>query len=178
MVAARLQEQHGMFRLFGCLVVQLFGCSAVQLLGRSAESVGRPRDGSTSPEMPVAFRRFCPESGSDSLSGPAFRACFAICFGTGFQICFSGLLRDLLRDWLSDLFFGSASGSASRSAFGLVSGPAFRMQVLFCLIVECDVWFRSGRRIRLRNFLRSSSLRRACNSLLPVFLDLRRVPMI
>jgi hypothetical protein len=116
MVAARLQEQHGMFRLFGCLVVQLFGCSAVQLLGRSAESVGRPRDGSTSPEMPVAFRRFCPESGADSLSGPAFRACFGICF--------------------------------------------------------------SGRRIRLCNFCRSSFRRRACNSLLPVFLDLCRVPMI
>ena len=99
-----------MFRLFGCLVVQLFGCSAVQLLGRSAESVGRPRDGSTSPEMPVAFRRFCPESGSDSLSGPAFRACFAICFGTGFRICFSGLLQDLLRDLLSDLFPGRLSG--------------------------------------------------------------------
>lgn len=174
MVAARLQEQHGMFRLFGCLVVQLFGCSAVQLLGRSAESVGRPRDGSTSPEMPVAFRRFCPESGSDSLSGPAFRACFGICFRACFAIC-----------------FGTASGSASRSAFGpafrasfpgqlsgLASGAAFRMQVLFCLIVECEVWFRSGRRIRLRNFCRSSSRRRACNSLLPVFLDLRRVPMI
>lgn len=174
MVAARLQEQHGMFRLFGCLVVQLFGCSAVQLLGCSAESVGRPRDGSTSPEMPVAFRRFCPESGSDSLSGPAFRtcfgigfrACFAICFGTGFRICFSGLLQDLLRDLLSDQLSGLASGSA------------FRMQVLFCLIVECEVWFRSGRRIRLRNFCRSSSRWRACNSLLPVFLDLRRVPMI
>jgi hypothetical protein len=120
--------------------------------------------------MPVAFRRFCPESGSDSLSGPAFRACFAICFGTGFRICFSGLLQDLLRDLLSDLFPGQLSG--------LASGSAFRMQVLFCLIVECEVWFRSGRRIRLRNFCRSSSRRRACNSLLPVFLDLRRVPMI
>lgn len=166
MVAARLQEQHGMFRLFGCLVVQLFGCSAVQLLGRSAESVGRPRDGSTSPEMPVAFRRFCPESGSDSLSGPAFRTCFGIGFRACFAICFSGLLQDLLRDLLSDQLSGLASGSA------------FRMQVLFCLIVECEVWFRSGRRIRLRNFCRSSSRRRACNSLLPVFLDLRRVPMI
>ena len=170
MVAARLQEQHGMFRLFGCLVVQLFGCSAVQLLGRWAELVGRPLGGSTSPEMPVAFRRFCPELGSDSLFGPAFRACFAICFGTGFRICFSGLLQDLLRDLLSDLFPGQLSG--------LASGSAFRMQVLFCLIVECEVWFRSGRRIRLRNFCRSSSRRRACNSLLPVFLDLRRVPMI
>jgi len=163
---------------FGCSAVRLFDCSAAQLLGRSAESVGWPRDGSTSPEMPVAFRRFCPESGSDSLFGPAFRtcfgigfrACFAICFGTGFRICFSGLLQDLLRDLLSDLFPGQLSG--------LASGSAFRMQVLFCLIVECEVWFRSGRRIRLRNFCRSSSRRRACNSLLPVFLDLCRVPMI
>lgn len=125
MVAARLQEQHGMFRLFGCLVVQLFGCSAVQLLGRSAESVGRPRDGSTSPEMPVAFRRFCPESGSDSLSGPAFRtcfgigfrACFSICFGTGFRICFSGLLQDLLRDLLSDQLSGPAFRTCFRVCF-------------------------------------------------------------
>ena len=154
MVAARLQEQHGMFRLFGCLVVRLSGClivrllscSAVQLLGRSAESVGRPRDGSTSPEMPVAFRRFCPESGSDSLSGPAFRACFAICFGTGFQICFSGLLRDLLRDWLSDLLFGSASGSASRSAFGLVSGPAFRTCFRVCFPDASAILFDCGMR--------------------------------
>jgi len=108
--------------------------------------------------MPVAFRRFCPESGSDSFFGPAFRTSFP------------GLLRELLRDWLSDLFPGQLSG--------LASGSAFRMQVLFCLIVECEVWFRSGRRIRLRNFCRSSSRRRACNSLLPVFLDLRQVPMI
>jgi len=124
MVAARLQEQHGMFRLFGCLVVQLFGCSAVQLLGRSAESVGRPRDGSTSPEMPVAFRRFCPESGSDSLSGPAFRACFGICFRACFAICFgtasgsaSGLLQDLLRDLLSDQLSGPAFRTCFRGCF-------------------------------------------------------------
>ena len=61
-----------MFRLFGCLVVQLFGCSAVQLLGRSAESVGRPRDGSTSPV----------------LSGIGFRLAF--------RTSFPGLFRDLL----------------------------------------------------------------------------------
>ena len=130
MVAARLQEQHGMFRLFGCLVVQLFGCSAVQLLGRSAESVGRPRDGSTSPEMPVAFRRFCPESGSDSLSGPAFRTsfpdqlsgpAFRTRFGIGFRacfaICFSGLLQDLLRDLLSDQLSGPAFRTCFRVCF-------------------------------------------------------------
>lgn len=178
MVAARLQEQHGMFRLFGCLVVQLFGCSAVQLLGRSAESWdGRGTDrrlrrcrlhsgGSVRNRVPTRF--------SDQLSGPvsglasgpasrfasglafgfAFRACFRICFAICFRTSFPGQLS------------------------GLASGSAFRMQVLFCLIVECEVWFRSGRRIRLRNFCRSSSRRRACNSLLPVFLDLRRVPMI
>ena len=117
MVAARLQEQHGMFRLFGCLVVQLFGCSAVQVLGRSAESVGRPRDGSTSPEMPVAFRRFCPESGSDSLSGPAFRTCFGIGFRACFAICFSGLLQDLLRDLLSDQLSGPAFRTCFRVCF-------------------------------------------------------------
>ena len=125
MVAARLQEQHGMFRLFGCLVVQLFGCSAVQLLGRSAESVGRPRDGSTSPEMPVAFRQFCPESGSDSLSGPAFRACFGICFRACFAIC-----------------FGTASGSASRSAFG----PAFRTCFRGCFPDAGAILFDCGMR--------------------------------
>ena len=85
-----------MFRLFGCLVVQLFGCSAVQLLGRSAESVGRPRDGSTSPEMPVAFRRFCPESGSDSLSGPAFRTCFRVCFPDAGAILFDCGMRSVV----------------------------------------------------------------------------------
>ena len=137
MVAARLQEQHGMFRLFGCLVVQLFGCSAVQLLGRSAESVGRPRDGSTSPEMPVAFRRFCPESGSDSLSGPAFRACFGICFRACFAICFgtasgsaSGLLQDLLRDLLS----------------GQLSGPAFRTCFRVCFPDAGAILFDCGMR--------------------------------
>ena len=143
MVAARLQEQHGMFRLFGCLVVQLFGCSAVQLLGRSAESVGRPRDGSTSPEMPVAFRRLhsggsvrnrVPTRFPDQLSGPAFRTSFP------------GLLRDLLRDWLSDLLFGSASGSASRSAFGLVSGPAFRTCFRVCFPDAGAILFDCGMR--------------------------------
>lgn len=173
MVAARLQEQHGMFRLFGCLVVRLLSCSAARRNRWDGRGTGRRlrrcrlhSGGSVRNRVPTRF--------PDQLSGPAFRtcfgigfrACFAICFGTGFRICFSGLLQDLLRDLLSDQLSGLASGSA------------FRMQVLFCLIVECEVWFRSGRRIRLRNFCRSSSRRRACNSLLPVFLDLRRVPMI
>ena len=124
MVAARLQEQHGMFRLFGCLVVQLFGCSAVQLLGRSAESVGRPRDGSTSPEMPVAFRRFCPESGSDSLSGPAFRTSFP--------------------DQLSGPVSGLASGPASRFASGLAFGFAFRVCFRICFAICFRTCFRAG----------------------------------
>lgn len=145
MVAARLQEQHGMFRLFGCLVVQLFGCSAVQLLGRSAESVGRPRDGSTSPEMPVAFRRFCPESGSDSLSGPAFRACFGICFRACFAICFgpaSGLLQDLLRDCFRICF-----AICFRTSFpGQLSGPAFRTCFRGCFPDAGAILFDCGMR--------------------------------
>lgn len=165
MVAARLQEQHGMFRLFGCLVVQLFGCSAARLFSCSAARRNRWDGRGTDRRLRRcrlhsggSVRNRVPTRFSDQLSGPAFRTSFP------------GLLRELLRDWLSDLFPGQLSG--------LASGSAFRMQVLFCLIVECEVWFRSGRRIRLRNFCRSSSRRRACNSLLPVFLDLRQVPMI
>lgn len=166
---------------FGCPAVRLFGCSAARLFSCSAAGRnwwgGRWADrrlrrcrlhsgGSVRNRVPTRF--------SDQLSGPvsglasgpasrfasglafgfAFRACFRICFAICFRTSFPGQLS------------------------GLASGSAFRMQVLFCLIVECEVWFRSGRRIRLRNFCRSSSRRRACNSLLPVFLDLRRVPMI
>jgi len=167
MVAARLQEQHGMFRLFGCLVVQLFGCSVVRLLSCS---VARPLGGiggTAAGRIDVSGDAGCIPA---VLSGIGFRLAFRTSFPDLFRDWLPGLLRDLLRDWLSDLFPGQLSG--------LASGAAFRMQVLFCLIVECEVWFRSGRRIRLRNFCRSSSRRRACNSLLPVFLDLRRVPMI
>ena len=143
MVAARLQEQHGMFRLFGCLVVQLFGCSVVRLLSCS---VARPLGGIGGTA-----------AGRIDVSGDA--GCIpAVLSGIGFRLAFR------------TSFPGQLSG--------LASGAAFRMQVLICLIVECEVWFRSGRRIRLRNFCRSSSRRRACNSLLPVFLDLCRVPMI
>lgn len=175
-----------MFRLFSCSVVRLFSCSAAQLFSCSAARRNRWDGRGTDRRLRRcrlhsggSVRNRVPTRFSDQLFGPAFRTSFP------------GLLRELLRDWLSDLLFGPASGSASRSAFGpafrasfpgqlsgLASGSAFRMQVLFCLIVECEVWFRSGRRIRLRNFCRSSSRRRACNSLLPVFLDLRRVPMI
>lgn len=167
MVAARLQEQHGMFRLFSCSVVRLLSCSVARPLG----GIG----GTAAGRVDVSGDAGCIPA---VLSGIGFRLAFRTSFPDLFRDWLPGLLRDLLRDWLSDLLFGSASGSASRSAFGLASGSAFRMQVLFCLIVECEVWFRSGRRIRLRNFCRSSSRRRACNSLLPVFLDLCRVPMI
>ena len=179
MVAARLQEQHGMFRLFGCLVVRLLSCSVARPLG----GIG----GTAAGRVDVSGDAGCIPA---VLSGIGFRLAFRTSFPGLFWDLLPGLLRDLLRDCFR-ICFGTASGSASRSAFGpafrasfpgqlsgLASGAAFRMQVLFCLIVECEVWFRSGRRIRLRNFCRSSSRRRACNSLLPVFLDLRRVPMI
>ena len=152
---------------FGCLVVQLFGCSVVRLLSCS---VARPLGGiggTAAGRIDVSGDAGCIPA---VLSGIGFRLAFRTSFSDLFRDWLPGLLRDLLRDWLSDLFPGQLSG--------LASGSAFRMQVLFCLIVECEVWFRSGRRIRMRNFCRSSSRRRACNSLLPVFLDLCRVPMI
>ena len=152
---------------FGCLVVPLFGCSVVRLLSCS---VARPLGGiggTAAGRIDVSGDAGCIPA---VLSGIGFRLAFRTSFSDLFRDWLPGLLRDLLRDWLSDLFPGQLSG--------LASGSAFRMQVLFCLIVECEVWFRSGRRIRLRNFCRSSSRRRACNSLLPVFLDLCRVPMI
>ena len=164
MVAARLQEQHGMFRLFSCSVVRLFSCSAAQLFSCSAARRNRWDGRGTDRRL----RRCRLHSGGSVRNRVPTR--FPDQLSDLFRDWLPGLLRDLLRDWLSDLFPGQLSG--------LASGSAFRMQVLFCLIVECEVWFRSGRRIRLRNFCRSSSRRRACNSLLPVFLDLCRVPMI
>lgn len=163
MVAARLQEQHGMFRLFSCSVVRLFSCSAAQLFSCSAARPLGGIGGTAAGRIDVSGDAGCIPA---VLSGIGFRLAFRTSFPDLFRDWLPGLLQDLLRDLLSDQLSGLASGSA------------FRMQVLFCLIVECEVWFRSGRRIRLRNFCRSSSRRRACNSLLPVFLDLRRVPMI
>jgi len=145
--------------LFGCSVVRLLSCSVARPLG----GIG----GTAAGRIDVSGDAGCIPA---VLSGIGFRLAFRTSFSDLFRDWLPGLLRDLLRDWLSDLFPGQLSG--------LASGSAFRMQVLFCLIVECEVWFRSGRRIRLRNFCRSSSRRRACNSLLPVFLDLCRVPMI
>lgn len=168
---------------FGCSVVRLFGgtdgtggavarriavsgdagCSPAVLCGAGAEPAFRTRF--PSPLSGSAFRVRFP----GPLSEPAFRTRFP------------GLLRAC---------FGSASGPVLGSAFGsaqelfpgllsgLASGAVARMQVLFCLIAECGVWFRSGRWIRLRNFCRSRFRRRACNSLLPVFLGLRREPVI
>jgi len=98
MVAARSQEQHGMFRLsgcpavrlsgcpavrlFGCSAVQLLGCSAVQLLGRSAEPVGgggadrrlrrcRLHSGGS-------VRNWVPTRFSDQLSGPVSGFAFPV----------------------------------------------------------------------------------------------------
>lgn len=175
MVAARLQEQHGMFRLFGCLVVQLFGCSVVRLLSCS---VARPLGGiggTAAGRIDVSGDAGCIPA---VLSGIGFRLAFRTSFPGLFWDLLPGLLRDLLRDCFRICFAICFRTSFPGQLSGLASGAAFRMQVLICLIVECEVWFRSGRRIRLRNFCRSSSRRRACNSLLPVFLDLCRVPMI
>ena len=162
---------------FGCSVARLFGCSAVRLFGGTGGTDGTggavAQRIAVSGGAPVAVRRFCAVPGLNLLFGPAFRTCFP------------GLLRAC-----SGPVSGSASGSAFGSAFGaaqelfpgllsgLASGAVARMQVLFCLIAECGVWFRSGRRIRLCDFCRSRFRRRACNSLLPVFLGLRREPVI
>ena len=173
---------------------RLLGCSAVR---RIVVSGGAP----------VAVRRFCAVPELNLLFGSAFRVhfpnppfgpAFRVCFGfvpgllracsgsvSGlFRVCF-GLVPGLFRA-CSGSVSGSASGPASGSAFGsaqelfpgLLSGLVSRMLVLFCLIAECGVWFRSGRRIRLCDFCRSKFRWRACNSLLPVFQGLRREPVI
>lgn len=143
MVAARLQEQHGMFRLFGCLVVQLFGCSVVRLLSCS---VARPLGGiggTAAGRIDVSGDAGCIPA---VLSGIGFRLAFRTSFPDLFRDWLPGLLRDLLRDWLSDLLFGSASGSASRSAFGLVSGPAFRTCFRGCFPDAGAILFDCGMR--------------------------------
>lgn len=125
MVAARLQEQYGMFRLFGCSAAQRNrwdGRGTDRRLRRCRLHSG----GSVRNRVPTRF--------SDQLFGPAFRTSFP------------GLLRDLLRDWLSDLLFGPASGSASRSAFGLVSGPAFRTCFRVCFPDAGAILFDCGMR--------------------------------
>lgn len=139
MVAARLQEQHGMFRLFGCLVVQLFGCSVVRLLSCS---VARPLGGiggTAAGRIDVSGDAGCIPA---VLSGIGFRLAFRTSFPDLFRDWLPGLLRDLLRDWLSDLLFGSASGSA----FGLVSGPAFRTCFRVCFPDAGAILFDCGMR--------------------------------
>lgn len=139
MVAARLQEQHGMFRLFGCLVVQLFGCSVVRLLSCS---VARPlggNGGTAAGRIDVSGDAGCIPA---VLSGIGFRLAFRTSFPDLFRDWLPGLLRDLLRDWLSDLLFGSASGSA----FGLVSGPAFRTCFRVCFPDAGAILFDCGMR--------------------------------
>lgn len=125
MVAARLQEQHGMFRLFGCLVVRLSGCLIVRLLSCS---VARPLGGiggTAAGRIDVSGDAGCIPA---VLSGIGFRLAFRTSFPDLFRDWLPGLLLDLLRDWLSDLLFGPASGSASRSVFG----PAFRTCFRVC----------------------------------------------
>lgn len=171
-----------MFRLLGCSAVRLLGCSAARLFGGTDGTGGAvARRIAVSGGAPVAVRRFCAVPGLNPLFGPAFR--------TRFPDPLSGSASGLFRACFG-VCFGSVSGSASRpasgSAFGsaqelfpgLLSGLVSRMQVLFSLIAECGVWFRSGRRIRLCDFCRSRFRRRACNSLLPVFLGLCREPVI
>lgn len=178
-----------MFRLLGCSVARLLGCSAVRLLGCSAAWLFGGTGGTdgtggavarriaVSGGAPVAVRRFCAVPGLNPLSGSAFRVHFPNPpFGPAFRVCF-GLVPGLFR-----ACFGICFRIGFRVRSGAVSGPASgavaRIQVLFCLIAECGVWFRSGRRIRLCDFCRSRFRRRACNSLLPVFLGLRREPVI
>lgn len=183
---------------FGCSVARLLGCSVARLLGGTGGTDGTggavARRIAVSGGAPVAVRRFCAVPGLNPLSGSAFRVHFP---NPPFGPAFPGLLRACSGS-ASGPVSGSASGPVSGSAFGPVSGSAFgsaqelfpgllsglasgavaRIQVLFCLIAECGVWFRSGRRIRLCDFCRSRFRRRACNSLLPVFLGLRREPVI
>lgn len=143
MVAARLQEQHGMFRLFGCLVVRLSGCLIVRLLSCS---VARPLGGiggTAAGRIDVSGDAGCIPA---VLSGIGFRLTFRTSFPGLFWDLLPGLLRDLLRDWLSDLLFGPASGSASRSAFGLVSGPAFRTCFRGCFPDAGAILFDCGMR--------------------------------
>lgn len=137
MVAARLQEQHGMFRLFGCSAVRLFGCSAAQLFSCSAARRNRWGGRGTGRRLRRcrlhsggSVRNRVPTRFSDQLFGPAFRTSFP----------------GLLRDWLSDLLFGPASGSASRSAFGFVSGPAFRTCFRVCFPDAGAILFDCGMR--------------------------------
>lgn len=175
-----------MFRLLGCSAVRLFG-------GTDGTGGAVARRIAVSGGAPVAVRRFCAVPGLNLLFGPAFRtrfpnllsgsasglfrACFGVCFGS-----VSGSASGPVSGSASRPASGSAFGSAQELFPGLLSGLASgavsRMLVLFCLIAECGVWFRSGRRIRLCDFCRSRFRRRACNSLLPVFLGLRREPVI
>jgi hypothetical protein len=135
MVAARLQEQHGMFRLSGCPAVRLFGCSVARPLG----GIG----GAAAGRIDVSGDAGCIPA---VLSGIGFRLAFRTSFPDLFRDWLPGLLRDLLRDWLSDLLFGPASGSASRSAFGLVSGPAFRTCFRVCFPDAGAILFDCGMR--------------------------------
>ena len=181
---------------------RLLGCSAVRRIVVSGGAPVAVRRFCAVPELNLLFGSAFRVRFSGPLSEPAFRTRFPgllrVCSGSAsglFRVCF-GFVPGLFRACsgsVSGLFrvcfgpvSGSASGPASGSAFGsaqelfpgLLSGLVSRMLVLFCLIAECGVWFRSGRRIRLCDFCRSKFRWRACNSLLPVFHGLRREPVI
>jgi len=137
MVAARLQEQHGMFRLFSCSVVRLFSCSAAQLFSCSAARRnrwdGRGTDrrlrrcrlhsgGSVRNRVPTRFpdQLFGPVSGL--ASGPASRFAFRACFRICFAICFRTSFPDQL------------------------SGPAFRTCFRVCFPDAGAILFDCGMR--------------------------------
>lgn len=138
MVAARLQEQHGMFRLFGCLVVQLFGCSVVRLLSCS---VARPLGGiggTAAGRIDVSGDAGCIPA---VLSGIGFRLAFRTSFPGLFWDLLPGLLRDLLRDCFRICF-----AICFRTSFpGQLSGPAFRTCFRGCfpdagaILFDCEM---------------------------------------
>lgn len=139
MVAARLQEQHGMFRLFGCLVVQLFGCSVVRLLSCS---VARPLGGiggTAAGRIDVSGDAGCIPA---VLSGIGFRLAFRTSFPGLFWDLLPGLLRDLLRDCFRICF-----AICFRTSFpGQLSGPAFRTCFRGCFPDAGAILFDCGMR--------------------------------
>ena len=124
MVAARLQEQHGMFRLFSCSVVRLFSCSAAQLFSCSAARRNRWDGRGTDRRL----RRCRLHSGGSVRNRVPTR------------------FPDQLFGPVSGLASGPASRFASGLAFGLVSGPAFRTCFRVCFPDAGAILFDCGMR--------------------------------
>ena len=127
MVAARSQEQHGMFRLSGCPAVRLSGCSVVRLFGCSAarlfscSAAGRNWWGGRWADRRLrrcrlhsggSVRNWVPTRFSDQLSGPVLGSASGPASRSA-----SGLLQDLLRDLLSDQLSGPAFRTCFRGCF-------------------------------------------------------------